>query len=65
MSRPGHYSWLEALPIVPDFQFKMIVFSFQPDPYLTGLCVAGDVGEGFIEDAEEMVAGIRRGCGIP
>ena len=65
MSIPGNYSWLETLPIILDFQFKMTVCSFEPDPYLVGFRVAGDIGEGLIEDTEEVIAGSRGDFGIP
>ena len=61
MSHPGHYFWIESSSIIPNFQFKVIVYSFQPDPHLTGLGVAGDIGEGFVQDTEQMIAGLRRG----
>jgi hypothetical protein len=43
MSLPGLDFRIEALSIIPDLQFNVIVFGFQLNPNSISLCVAGNV----------------------
>ena len=49
----------KAASVVPDAQYPDVIGEFQPDPDLGGFGMPRDVGQGFLQHAEQ-----RRGDGI-